>query len=334
MNNLIPAEEISIENAPAIYQPGGLAPYFEHIKSQVSGEVPNLDTAKGRARIASLAAQVSKSKAAIEKPGREYLKHIKELPKKVESELREFVRACDELRDEVRKPLTDYENEEKARVQGHLNEVGKISELSELGADSEEIEKILISLESMKFDETVCQEFLTGYKEAAENAVNRLKERLESAKAAEAQQAEIDRLRKEAEENARKEREERIAREAAERERLESIRREERLKAETERLEREKKEAIERAEREKEAAEVRAKKELEESAERERLRIAEEQRKAQEEDLKRQQDKALRNRVNREVFQLLVDAGIDKESARLVVNMASKGELGAMKIIY
>ena len=41
--------------------------------------------------MASLAAKVSKSKTAVEKPGRDYLRRLKEMPKVVEAELREFV---------------------------------------------------------------------------------------------------------------------------------------------------------------------------------------------------------------------------------------------------
>jgi hypothetical protein len=56
--------------------------FLKKIRNSVN-EVPDVSTAKGRARIASLAAQVSRSKTAIEKPGRDYLKRLKELPKKL-----------------------------------------------------------------------------------------------------------------------------------------------------------------------------------------------------------------------------------------------------------
>jgi hypothetical protein len=40
------------------------------------------------------------------------------------------------------------------------------------------------------------------------------------------------------------------------------------------------------------------------------------------------------NSVNRDVFALLVKSGIDKESAKIIVDLASKNQLGALKIIY
>ena len=113
---LIAIEEISEENAPAIYVAGGLKQFIDLVKAEVEGEVPDLTTRKGRERIASLAAKVSKSKTAVEKPGRDYLRRLKEMPKVVEAELREFVTKMDALRDETRRPLTEWEQAEADRV--------------------------------------------------------------------------------------------------------------------------------------------------------------------------------------------------------------------------
>ena len=104
--------EITSEQAPILYAPNGVEDYLKQIRQQVN-EVPDLSTAKGRARVASLAAQVSRSKTAIEKPGRDYLKLLKELPKEVEAELRRFVTECDLIRDETRRPLTEWEAEQE-----------------------------------------------------------------------------------------------------------------------------------------------------------------------------------------------------------------------------
>ena len=96
--------EIKPEQAPVLYVAGGLDAYLEQIRQAVN-EVPDLSTKKGRDRVASLAAQVSRSKTAIEKPGREYLKRLKEAVRPAEAEIKRFVDACDELRDATRRPL-------------------------------------------------------------------------------------------------------------------------------------------------------------------------------------------------------------------------------------
>ncbi|MGL4725668.1 MAG: hypothetical protein ACRCWW_14380 [Scandinavium sp.] len=104
--------EIKPEQAPVLYAPNGLDAYLEQIRQQVN-EVPDLSTKKGRDRVASLAASVSRSKTAIEKPGREYLKRLKEAVKPAEAEIKRFVDACDELRDATRRPLTEWEEEQE-----------------------------------------------------------------------------------------------------------------------------------------------------------------------------------------------------------------------------
>lgn len=104
--------EIKPEQAPALFIPNGLDSYLEHIKASVS-EAPDLSTDKGRKRVASLSASVSRSKTLIEKPGREYLKRLKEAVKPAEQEIKRFVDACDALRDEVRRPLTEWEAEQE-----------------------------------------------------------------------------------------------------------------------------------------------------------------------------------------------------------------------------
>lgn len=104
--------EIKPEQAPVLYVTGGLDAYLEQIRQAVN-EVPDLSTKKGRDRVASLAAQVSRSKTAIEKPGREYLKRLKEAVRPAEAEIKRFVDACDELRDATRRPLTEWEAEQE-----------------------------------------------------------------------------------------------------------------------------------------------------------------------------------------------------------------------------
>ena len=79
--------EIKPEQAPVLYVAGGLDAYLEQIRQAVN-EVPDLSTKKGRDRVASLAGQVSRSKTAIEKPGREYLKRLKEAVRPAEAEIK------------------------------------------------------------------------------------------------------------------------------------------------------------------------------------------------------------------------------------------------------
>ncbi|EKN6399300.1 hypothetical protein ACOHX3_000004 [Yersinia enterocolitica] len=120
--------DIKPESYPTLYVTNGLDKYLNQIRQAVN-EVPDVTTAKGRARIASLAASASRSKTAIEKPGREYLRHLKEQPKIIEAELRRFVIECDEIRDETRRPLTEWEAEQE-RLKQEAEAKKKVEELA------------------------------------------------------------------------------------------------------------------------------------------------------------------------------------------------------------
>lgn len=216
-------DDISEANAPAIYVKDGLKPFLQAVKEEVSSQVPDLTTAKGRERIASLAAKVSKSKVAVEKPGREYLRRLKEMPKVVEAELREFVDAMDVLRDETRKPLTDWETEQQARKDKHVDAVQAIHDFC---TDLTDISAAVL-LESIASVEAVqmgdhWEEFETEAARAKESTLTKLRAALATRQQYEAEQAELVRLRAEAEAQAQRDREAEIARVAAEQARIEA----------------------------------------------------------------------------------------------------------------
>lgn len=212
--------EIAPDMAPAIYVENGLDSFLEKIRAGVN-EVPDLSTAKGRARIASLAAQVSRSKTAVEKPGRDYLKRLKEQPKVVEAELRRFVTECDQLRDEVRRPLTEWEDAEKARteaLQQRLVDLRALADVIDTSGNylpSADIQARILEAKSVVLDDS-WQERAAEAGVAKDSTIQQLEESLVIAQKREHEAAELDRLRKEAEEKARLEREENIRREAAE----------------------------------------------------------------------------------------------------------------------
>lgn len=214
----IAIDDISEEKYPAIYGKGGLDQFYEAVKQQVSEEVPDLSTKKGRDRIASLAAKVSSSKVAVEKPGREYLKQLKDLPKKIEAELREFVDKMDKLRDETRKPLTDWENAERARIQAHQDKLNDIKSLCMHvdGATSETIRQWLADSELFDIGPS-WEEFEAQAATALMSTQKTLREALEKQLKREAEQA-----AREAEERVRREAEAKAAAEAAENARREA----------------------------------------------------------------------------------------------------------------
>ena len=316
--------EIAPDMAPAIYVENGLDSFLEKIRAGVN-EVPDLSTAKGRARIASLAAQVSRSKTAVEKPGRDYLKRLKEQPKVVEAELRRFVTECDQLRDEVRRPLTEWEDAEKARteaLQQRLVDLRALADVIDTAGNylpSADIQARILEAKSVVLDDS-WQERAAEAGVAKDSTIQQLEASLVIAQKREHEAAELDRLRKEAEEKARLEREENIRREAAEQAKRDAeakaqaeidaaARRESEARAATERAEREKIEAQQKAEREAKAAAEKAEQEKNAAiaAERRRQEEAEsarlaEQKRIAEEEARRAADKEHRRSINRQAI--------------------------------
>jgi phage-related minor tail protein len=215
---VITIDDISDENAPAIYVAGGLGRFVDAVKAQVVGEVPDLTTRKGRERIASLAATVSKSKSAVEKPGRDYLRRLKEMPKVVEAELREFVIKMDTLRDQVRQPLTDWQTAEDARVDGHNAAMERIRWQAQDtdGLTAEDLADRVEQVTAIPVDES-WQEFLPEAAQVKDQTLAKLRGLLAQRQQYEAEQAELARLRAEAEARAKADHEAAIARGAAER---------------------------------------------------------------------------------------------------------------------
>lgn len=346
-------EEITADKAPAIYVKGGLTKFLDAVKAEVGAEVPDLSTKKGRDRIASLAAKVSRSKVAVETPGREYLKRLKEMPKVIEAELREFVTAMDKLRDDTRRPLTQWEEAEAARVAGHKETLDWLAGFIDQRADltSEQLQSQLSEVEAFEISKAL-DEFEADAARGKDKAITALRDQLTKRLAHEEQLAEIARFNAEKAEREQREREERIAREAAEAERLAAERRaqEERdatarreaeakaaaekreleLKLQAEQAEREKVEAHRRAEQAERDAQARA----EQAANAERQRIADEKRLEEEEAARREADTKYRAAINRAALQAFVTGGMTEECAKLAVTLIAQGRIPAVAIRY
>lgn len=267
---VIKIDDISEENAPAIYVAGGLGQFFDAVAAEVTAEVPDLTTRKGRERIASLAAKVSKSKTAVEKPGRDYLKRLKEMPKVVEAELREFVNKMDALRDATRQPLTDWEQAEIARTDAHVDAIQRIKDLAifEAAPTSAHLANIIADLELLEIGDS-WEEFLAEAAQVKDQTLIKLRALHAERARYEAEQAELVRLRAEAEAQAQRDRDAQIAREAEERTRREA---EQRAQAEREAAARREQELIDQAAAAQRAAEQAAR-EAEAQAERQRLQL-------------------------------------------------------------
>ena len=267
---VITIDDISVDNAPAIYVAGGLGQFFDAVKAEVTGEVPDLTTRKGRERIASLAATVSKSKAAVEKPGRDYLRRLKEMPKVVEAELRDFVTKMDNLRDTTRQPLTEWEEAEQARKDKHVDGIQAIKDLAffEQTPAAAHVADIIAQLELVAISDT-WEEFLAEAAQVKDQTLAKLRTLHSERTQYEAEQAELVRLRAESEAQAQRDRDAEIARVAVEQARLQA---EQQAQAERDAAARREQELLDQAAATQRAA-AQAALDAEAAAERQRLQL-------------------------------------------------------------
>ncbi|HDL7930266.1 TPA: hypothetical protein PXP81_000689 [Yersinia enterocolitica] len=294
--------DIKPESYPTLYVTNGLDKYLNQIRQAVN-EVPDVTTAKGRARIASLAASASRSKTAIEKPGREYLRHLKEQPKIIEAELRRFVIECDEIRDETRRPLTEWEAEQERLKQ----EAEAKKKAEELAAEIEVAHEMALLMNDA-FDRDA---------KAKADEVERLRKAHEefiAQQAAEKAKREVEeKAKRDIEAAEQRERDAKLAQERAEQTAKDAAAKAERDAYElAERVEREKQEAIaaEKLKAQQEADRVQR-----EAKQKEDARLAEEKRVA-DEAAARAANEAHRKTVGTAVVNGLIEhAGLTREQA-------------------
>jgi hypothetical protein len=353
MNELVKLETLM----PAkIFAPGGVDDILAKIRTEVMSEVIDISTEAGRKHVASLAYKVARSKTALDKMGKTLGQEHYDSWKAITSERAKIEKELDNLRDEVRKPLTDFENAEKARIDCHENALASIQSLMTFdfqptAADIKNRIDALISARPRDWEE-----FAKRASDLEQSVVAALNGRYEEAAKREAEAAELARLRAEEVARQQKERDEKIAAEAAEKARVEAEQKAARAAEETARAaqaernkielekaaalakaaqaEADSKAAAEKAERDaKEAAEA-AKKRQAAAIEAERTRVADEAKRVAAEVAKRETDKKHLAGINNEVLVALIDLGVDPAIAKGVVVALAKGAIPHTRISY
>lgn len=347
---LVPPKETALQVFQAA---NGLDPYLQKIRAEIDSFTPDVTTKKGRDQIASIAHKVARSKTALDNVGKELVADLKEIPKKIDAERKRMRDLLDAWKDEVRRPLTDWEAAESARVAGHKETLAWLASFVDQRADltAEQLQLQLSEIEAFEISAAL-EEFETDAARSKDKAITALREQLARRTAHEEQLAEIARFNAEKAEREQKEREERIARQAAERaireaeqraqaERDAAAKREADAKAAAERRELEIRLQAERAERERMEAQQRAEQaernaaaQAERAAAAERQRIADEQAAAEREAKAREADKAHRAEVNRAALAAFIEGGMPEACAKQAVTLIAQRKIPGVAITY
>ncbi|EKL0964014.1 TPA: hypothetical protein LUX75_000598 [Enterobacter hormaechei subsp. xiangfangensis] len=313
---------IEKQNAMAVFTTKEqLDPIIEAIEKEARSLVPDVSTRKGRDAIASMAHKVARSKTYIDNAGKDLVAELKALPKQIDESRRIVRERLDALKDEVRRPLTEWEAEqERIRVEEAWNAMHEEALVMNKMFDDQRAAQIeadheMALLMNDKFDRDREEQRRLAEQEQREH-----EERIKREAAEQARRDAEAKHKAEIEAAARREAEEKARAELAERQRIEA----------EQRAAREKQEAEERARREKEEA-VAAERRRQEEAE--AARLAEEQRKAEEE-ARRAADKEHRRTVNRRVIADLIAQGIPEEFAQKALLAIAGGKVQDAHIKY
>lgn len=323
MSEIMDLVVIEKKNAMAVFTNNDqLDPLIEAIEKEARSLVPDVTTKKGRDAIASMAHKVARSKTYIDNAGKDLVAELKALPKQIDESRRVVRERLDALKDEVRRPLTEWEAEqerikaEEAMNALHVEALAMNEDFDRQLAARIESDHEMALLMNDAFDREQAEKKAEAERQriAREEEIKRLAEEKAKREAAEQAQREIDAA-------AAREREAILAKERAEREQREAA----------ERAEREKQAAVE-AERRK--AQEEADRIRREAEQREQARLAEEKRKADEQ-ARREADVKHRKAVGTEIVKaLLTNTSLTRDQAIEVLTAVKDGRIPHTGISY
>lgn len=124
------------------------------IEKSVRENVPSIDTKEGREELRSLAFSVKRSRTAIEKAVKDIKSDLNKKGKEIAAKGKAAAERLDALHDEIRAPLTEYEENEKrffnnvariANLRAPLDANGNMLSVGDLERNLEELESIDLS---------------------------------------------------------------------------------------------------------------------------------------------------------------------------------------------
>lgn len=314
----------------AFQKENGTKSLYEQIANNARSIVFNMNDKKERDALKSYAYNLARTKTTVDNYGKELVSGIKAQAAVIDADRKFWRDNMDLLQEEIRKPLTDFENAEKARIKRLEDEVAVIKMPANLCGewDAASIKDAIQTLENKVIDSSF-EEFEQEAKLAKFETLEKLRTALVAREKYEAEQAELERLRKEQLEREQRERDERIAKEAADKARIEA----------EEKAEREKREAAEREVRliaEKEEAELRA----QQAAVMERQRIEREQA-AKEEAERKAEEARLANvehmrSINQAASKALIDLciGLEEYQIKAIITAIARNQIPNVSIKY
>jgi len=318
---------------------------LEKIKVNVLSIIPDVSTAKGRKAITANVSRVTKSKTTLEKIGKDYNATEKERLKKFDSQRKYAFTFLEDVQKEARKTLTEWEDKEKDRIakyEGVISSLINAGEASDnwMNSTIEELNELMAKIEEVTITKRF-QEFEEEAEIAKKNATSKISGAIADRARYEEEQAELKKLRKDAEEADRLRFEADQKAQAERNAQQKIIDANNEAKAAEQRAEAAEQQRIidaENAEKQratdKENAEAQRILDVEAAAQAERDRIEAEKQAEIEAEKKRAANKNHKGKINRAIVKELLKCGIDESQAKKVVTMIAQNKVPNIKISY
>lgn len=322
-----------LEAQPFILDRKAFDAFLTKVRAEVALAGDDVTTDKGRKAIASAAYKVAKCKTALDNAGKALTDEWRQKTNEVNEARRHVRETLDALKDEVRMPLTEWEQAEKARQERAASIMDELKSVRDnpapFGATAEAVTDRLSEVQAQALDADTFGDQLGFAEKVKAEAVEALTAAAERIRREEAERAELEALRREKAEREAREAEEAEAKARAEQEAAHAA------------------EAEERRKREAAEAEARAKRMAEEAAEKarveERQRIEREQREAaaREEAAAKEAERQARNKKHRrEVETAAAGAlaahveGLSDDQAAAVITAIAAGYVPRVAVQY
>jgi colicin import membrane protein len=315
-----------------VFVAGGTDAIVQGIKAIAKEKAAGLSilNPKDRKELASIAHQIARSKTLLDDAGKNLKKERMRGIDVLDAERKRCRESLEEFQEEIRKPLTDFENANKARIKGHYDALAEIGAIHQADARDtvESLQEKILRIEEIR--DRKWDEFAEAAKADCAAVETTLKSRLADAVKAREEAAELAKLRKEKAERDKAEREERIAREAAEKAQQE----------EAEKTGLEKAARIAAEERAKQA-EIRAKQAAEQAVQNERKRAEEERFEIAQAAARKASNLKHREKIEAEVHSAMMDvlrsgkgcADMAEAGSKLLIAICN-GEIPHVRIEY
>lgn len=341
MNQLTVIQTMSPQD---IFTSGNLDTILGKISEEVKAQTVDISTNAGREEVKSLAYKIARSKTFLDDLGKKLGEEARVKLNAINAERKKACDHLDSLKEDVRRPLTDWENAEKKRVADHELELKTIADIG-LRAHNEwqtingdYFQQMIDDLNRHKCD---WQEFAVRGKNEIEQALIKLHAGKQKREQYDKEQTELAQFRAAEQERLKKDHEEKIA--AAARHEVEQKAKAEAAdaarKAEHDRLKiiQEKEESDRRAAqaiKDREEAEARAEREKLEAVEKEKQRAERERLAAIEAEKVREKNREHAAKINNAVLTALSCIGVDEDMGKKIITEIVSGRVPHTKITY